>query len=410
MEHVYIGRQVILDKNSDIFAYELLYRDTHQEGHVRNDRCASSTVIHHVLNLFGADEILGDKKAFIKIDEKFLLSDLIWSVPSKFFIFSLFEKVEMNERVIERIEQLYDKGYELAVSDAHLDIESFVTYNEVFRKFSYFKVDFTKEDTSQLSQLIEALQEGHIKVVCSKIDTYDKYQIAQDAGCDYFQGYFFAKPKLMKRKNIEPTRIDVLRLYNLLMQDVNIDEITDEFEKSPEVTVQLLQFINSSAFHFSKPIASIHHVITLLGRIKLAEWLMLMIYSKSVGTNIKKNPLIEMVLMRTKLMETITKLLVPDAGSNLLGEAYFTGMLSLIDTVLDLNLQELLEKISISDDVRNALLYEKGLLGDIFQVVKAIEKFDVDAVMRFERTNNLPKGSIKNALLSCMECEGKIAF
>ena len=140
MEHIYLARQVILRDDTSLFAYEVLYRDSTKHSNVGNDRYASSAVISSILNRFGAKEVLKGKRAFIKIDEKFLLSDLIFSIPNEFFIFSLFDDIEMDEHILERLEQLHCKGYMLGISDALLNIHTFEKYNVVLDCISYFKV------------------------------------------------------------------------------------------------------------------------------------------------------------------------------------------------------------------------------------------------------------------------------
>ncbi len=105
MQHIYLGRQPILDKKGNLNSYEILYRDSREPSAGVSNRYVSASVISSVLNKFGTHEILGNRKAFVKVDEKFLMNDLIFTIPTEFFIFSIVH-VEMNERVIERYEQL----------------------------------------------------------------------------------------------------------------------------------------------------------------------------------------------------------------------------------------------------------------------------------------------------------------
>ncbi|MDQ7066779.1 MAG: hypothetical protein Q9M40_01575 [Sulfurimonas sp.] len=44
-------------------------------------RYSSASIINNVLNKFGTHKLLGDRRAFVKIDEKFLLHDIIFSIP-----------------------------------------------------------------------------------------------------------------------------------------------------------------------------------------------------------------------------------------------------------------------------------------------------------------------------------------
>ena len=352
MQNVYLGRQPIIDADSKLRAYEILYRDSSKQSNIHGDRQASASVINSVLNTFGKTAVLGDKRAFVKIDEKFLMNDIIFSIPDQFFVFALLESVEMNERVIERIHQLYDKDYVLVINDIKLDEECMERYREIFPFISFIKVDFIKGLGYGLDSMIMELKSHNVRVIATKIEDAKAYNQARKLGCDWFQGYFFAEPKILENVKYAPNQVNVLNLYNLLIDDTNLDDITTEFENNPEITVQLLQFINSGAFHFQNKISSIHHVLTLVGRKPLAQWLMLMIYSKSVSKKNEHTPLMIMIKNRTELMESILKAVNPDARSNMLGEAYLVGVLSLIDAVFNAELSEILANIHISDRVK----------------------------------------------------------
>lgn len=398
MKHISIGRQPILDAKSNLCSYEILY----QGSEVVLSRYSSASVINSVLNKFGTVALLGDRRAFVKIDQKFLLHDIIFSIPSEFFIFSIIESVEINDRVIERIEQLYDKGYLLAIDKLTLNRESMQKYEPIRKKVSFIKINIQENTTDECVDAIRKLKADGITIVADNVKTLHQFEQAKLLGCEWFQGYFFAEPIILENAKYEPSQMSVLKLYNLLMMDTNIDEVTKEFENNHEITVQLLQFINSGAFHFRKKISSIHHILTLVGRIPLGQWLMLMIYSKSVS-NDGKSPLMLMVKNRTRLMEEIVKLINPNAGSNIIGEAYFVGVLSLMDTVFGMELSLILEHMHISDEVKEAVLYEKGMFGEVFTLVKDLESFKVGAGAEFEKKHGLQNGAIASLVVKCIE-------
>ena len=397
MENVYLGRQPIVDSNSSICAYEILYRDKNKKSNTGDDRHASASVINSILNVFGTKSLLGEYKAFIQIDDKFLMHDIVFTIPKEFFIFSLISKIEMTEKVVERVQQLHAKGYELCIND--IDLRNVGKYKSVLKELSYIKIDFEFEMPANAKELIEKIKSYGIKIIATKIETTKKYELAKELGCDWFEGYFFAEPKIVENAVYEPSQFHILKLYNLLLQDVNIDEITKEFEDNHEVTVKLLRFINSGAFHFRQRLSSIHHILVLVGRVPLAQWLMLMIYSKSVSKDETKSPLMLMVKYRTELMQNILKVVDPTAGTNMLGEAYFVGVLSLIDTVFGVKLETILDDMHISDEVKNAILFDEGILGEIFSLVRDIEAFDTQAISEFEERYFLHDNVIKNIVL-----------
>ena len=142
MSNIFLARQPIVDKDENTCAYEILYRDKTQHSNIDNDRHASASVINDVLNTFGTKELLGKYKAFINIDEKFLMNDLIFTIPNEFFIFSLFDNVPMTDKTIERIQQLKQKGYQLCVNE--LTPENVEKYAPVLKEIAYVKIDFAQ--------------------------------------------------------------------------------------------------------------------------------------------------------------------------------------------------------------------------------------------------------------------------
>ncbi|MFA6196044.1 MAG: EAL domain-containing protein [Sulfurimonas sp.] len=403
MENVYLARQPILDIQGKQYSYDILYLDSHKQSHIENDLYASASVVSSVLNKFGTSAFVSGHKAFVKIDEKFLMNDLIFVVPNNFFIFSLFDIIEMSEKVIERIEQLKEKGYTLAINDTNLDASKFEKYKPILKELSYFKTNIHSDMGNETKELISKLKANGIKVVATKIEDDTHYEIAKKIGCELFQGYYFAKPKILENAKYDTAMFNVLKLYNLLIQDTNIDEIVSEFEKNHALTIQLLRFINSGAFHFKSKIASIHHVLTLVGRKPLAQWLMLMIYSKSTSSSVEASPLMLMVKNRTELMENLLKAIKPDVKSNALGEAYFVGVLSLIDAIFGVKLEEILETMNVSDLVRSALLHDEGTLGKIYAVVRDIEAFNVNAIAEFTTKYKLATEDIQRVVMESIE-------
>ena len=403
MSSVYLARQPIVCIEEKLEAYEILYVDAYKHSDISGNRYASASVINSVLNKFGTKEFLSEHKAFIKVDEKFLMSDLIKSVPTDFFTLSLFDDIELTDKTLERIDQLYDLGFSIGINDTDLTEENILRYRRIIDKLSYFKINIYADMWLEDKDLVVELQDRHIQVVATKIEDQYQYQTAKELECDLYQGYWFAKPQILENEKFDPAQFNVLKLYNMLLQDTNIDEITSEFEKNHALTLQLLQFINSAHFSFRSRISSIHHILTLVGRKPLSQWLMLMIYSKSVSKNEQASPLMLMVKNRTELMQNLLKVLKPDVKSNALGEAYLVGVLSLLGSVFKVSLEEVLENIHISDLSRAALLHDSGTLGMLYKVVRDIEEFNVPEIVAFSKKYKIAEEAVQEVILKSIE-------
>lgn len=401
--HLYIGRQPMLDRNKKISAYDLLYRDDNLSSDISDNRYATAAVLVNTLNRFGIKNIVGEHPAFIKVDHTFVLHDMMLSIPKEFFIFSLLESIEVTPQLIERIEQLYVKGYRFAINDLALNSDALKKFRPLLGLMSYVKVDTARSDEECFEEVQELLDNYPAQLVATKVETLEAYERFLAMGAEYFQGYYFAKPNILEGKRLDPDQFSIIRLCNLLMSDVDIDEITTAFEENHAVTVQLLQFVNSGAFHFKTHIASVHHILTLVGRKPLAQWLMLMIYAKSVAKSEETSPLLLMVKNRTEIMTNVLKMIKPDVRSNLLGEAYFIGVLSLMDTLLGISLETVLDELHVAQGVKSALLNKTGLLGEIYSLILDIEHFETGMIDDFMIRHNLRADAIEKLLVESIE-------
>jgi EAL and modified HD-GYP domain-containing signal transduction protein len=129
---------------------------------------------------------------------------------------------------------------------------------------------------------------------------------------------------------------------------------------------------------------------------------MFMIYAKAVSKNNEVSPLMLMVKNRTGLMELILKKINPQARSNMLGQAYFVGVLSLIDTIFGAKMEKILGDMNVDEVVRDAILYDKGILGEIYALVRDIEQFDTKKVAAFEQKYALAESSLHDLMLESM--------
>jgi EAL and modified HD-GYP domain-containing signal transduction protein len=86
------------------------------------------------------------------------------------------------------------------------------------------------------------------------------------------------------------------------------------------------------------------------------------------------SPLLQMAAARGKLMELLAEQSSADQGWQ--DRAFMTGILSLLDTLLEMPMSEVLAQISLPDNVRTALLTRDGKLGHLLRVVEALEQTD----------------------------------
>jgi EAL and modified HD-GYP domain-containing signal transduction protein len=112
---------------------------------------------------------------------------------------------------------------------------------------------------------------------------------------------------------------------------------------------------------------------------------MLMVYS--VNTHIdeqeEETPLMQLLRSRTDLMVAVSKQIKDCTVKDLASKVYFVGVVSLLDTLFNVNMDVILDELNIDDEIKMALLHHQGLLGEIYMFAKNLEKFDIKEVESF---------------------------
>jgi c-di-GMP-related signal transduction protein len=359
----HLGRQPILNRQQELVAYELLFRNSNQrnEAVVPDDFLATLDVIQHAFSTLGASSVLGDKLGFINVSADLLMSDVLELLPPQQVVLEILETVEITPAIIERCLALKKKGFKLALDDIiHLDD----TQRTLLPHLSFAKLEVMGMESAQMSALIKELRPYPLQILAEKVDNPDQHQLCMKLGFDLFQGYYFAKPTILSGSKPQPSQMALLRLLGLINSNADNHDIELSFKHSPDLTINLLKLVNSVGSGTPKKIDSLAAAITVLGRRQLGRWIHLLAYVQQSGKNIGNNPLVQTAAIRGKFMELLALKKKP-RDQSFADQAFMVGMFSLIDVLFNAPLQELIEPLNLNDDVRDALRGKANALGEL---------------------------------------------
>ncbi|MDQ7056856.1 MAG: HDOD domain-containing protein [Persephonella sp.] len=368
---IYIGRQPILDKNKRIVAYEILYRKRIESfAHIEDENQATSRVIVNIFNNIGLRNITGGKITFINVNTDLLFHKIFDFIQAENLVVEILENTPAEEKLISRIKELKSRGFCFALDD-------FVETEDTQRLLpyvDYVKIDLFQIEEEHLPELVNKLKDRGKVLVAEKVESYDTFRKVFSMGFDMYQGYFFARPSIISHRRFDPYETTLLNLLKILNREsVSIREIEDVIKSDVHITFNLLKFVNSAYFSFKSRIRTIKQAITILGVEKLKVWVLLMLYADAKMGGID-SPLLELALMRGKIMEGIS--LKINQGKNFPEMAFLTGVLSLIDVLLGLPKEEVLSDLNIDESIKTALLEEKGTLGEMVKLCEYLEAGD----------------------------------
>lgn len=372
-----MGRQPILNGLEEVVGYELLFRSP-QSISSANIQCpvqATSRVMLDVLSSFGIHEILGDLPGYINVDAEMLLSDALELLPGSMIGLELLEDVAITPEIIDRCRSLKEQGYQLALDDHRYGSQYEALYDGLV---DIIKVDTITTPLEDQYREVELFNRYPVKLLAEKVDSRHVYLRCRKMGYELFQGYFFARPSLIKKTRLTNSANIFFQLMQQLSRNADIDEIEHTFKQSPALTYKLLLLVNSVSFTTREKIRTVRHAITLVGMQHLKRWVQLAIFADDGGLGMN-NPLLDMAAVRAAFMEELARLELKK--TRLLryaqpDECFMLGTLSVLKDVFDIGADDMRKSLNLSDDIVGALIAHEGDLGTMLCLAEMIEQLE----------------------------------
>ena len=353
--YFYAARQPILDKEKKLFAYELLFRDSIDNIFPEIDADEATTKMIEASNFnLGISEFTGNKPAFINFTTEEVVVEIL-------------ETVKPGKRLLAICKDLHEKGYTIALDDyIHQSV-----WQHFYPFISIIKIDWQDTSIATIKDVKVAIQDfPHIKLLAEKVETYEEYNQALALDFELFQGFFFAKPEMVKTKNLSPSQMAMAELlYETSKKDLDLASITSVFERDVTLSYKLLRYANSAIFKRRNEISTIKQALVTLGSEELKRFLGL-IFASNINPD-KPSELINAAMVRAKFCELMASEVKPPINNSI---AFLTGLLSLIDAIVDEELASILSKLPLAQEIKDTLLTRKGPMAALIMLLEFIER------------------------------------
>lgn len=278
----------------------------------------------------------------------------------------------VDNEIINRLVELKEKGYQIALDDFVEDYNSFplVPLSNIIK----YDLMATPLDTIEL-EVRKALMQGKI-LLAEKVETKEEYEKAKKMGFHLFQGYFFEKPSIIvKSNNKKSTKLTYIKLINELRKpEPSYDELAQIIKTDVNLSYRLLRVIRQNKSD-DDPIYTIKRSLVYMGFRKIERWLNILML-QDLATD-KPLELTRLSLIRSKFGELLAK---QGRYKSRVNEVYGMLLFSTLDAILDQPMEEALNEINITEDMRQALISGKGELLPMLDLVYYYEKGDWEKV------------------------------
>jgi EAL and modified HD-GYP domain-containing signal transduction protein len=387
---VVVARQAIFDRQRKVYGYELLFRSDAVSNAFDGTENAAATmqVLSNTLMSIGVEQLLGGKKAFVNFDHALLVASMHSNLPPGSLVIELLETVVPTKDLLALCQSIQQQGYSLALDDftGQPDLASVAHISDVI------KVDMRLISREQQERLLSTYKRRDVLMLAEKVESYGEFEWARRAGYDLFQGYFFARPVVVRGRQIPAGKAICLQLLRELRKpDLDFKRLRELIREDVSLSFKLLRYVNSAFFARRENIRSITRALAFLGEGSIRTWLPLATLL-TLATD-KPSELVKLSLLRARFCERLAQL----AGIGSPNEAFLLGMFSLLDALIDQPLDEALGSIDLGGNIAEALLgigQDEDFLTRLYRLVGSYELGNWDEVERLSKACRIPPAAI----------------
>ncbi len=364
MQNIFIGRQAIFDREMATYAYELLYRESDSGGvSVTDGEMATSRVMLNAFVEIGLENVVGPHPAFINLTRSFFTDAPHIPFEKSQVVLEVLEDIEVDQRLVATVAKLSAEGYRIALDDYEFGSH----WEPLLPYASIIKVEVPAVDPQRIEEQVRQLQKYDLKLLAEKIETEEEHQRYLELGFDYFQGYYFSRPQIIKGKRLPENKLVILQLLTSLNDpEVTIDALDRLISQDAALSYKILRHINSAAAALPRKLDRIGEAVVYLGLRQIRTWAHLIILSQ---TSDKPQELLYNALVRACMCE---QLIQRSRRANAQA-AYAAGLLSTLDLLLGCPLEEIMQELPVSDEIKGAILKYEGPIGEAVSCALAYE-------------------------------------
>lgn len=367
----FIARQPIVDINKRIVAYELLFREGYRNEFPSMDpeRATSRLLIEHffLTNVQGYEQTL----YLVNFPYQSLVEQIPTLFPSHLLMIEILEDCPPSDELFDAVKSMNEKGYKIALDDfiPSPSWERFLPY------ITTIKFDIKQIAIADASEFIQAHKQYDLYYLAEKIESHQELEDAQKAGFDFFQGYFLYEPEIIRGKRIESSCFTVEQLKLAIHQSpIDFELIERLIRYDVTMSYKLMRFINA---HLSQTFTSFEDAFHALGLDRIKLFISL---SLTAAHELTPSVYYQTSMQRAHFCEQVAALNTFDLN---IEHAYFVGMFSQLDKLLEHPLSHLIETLPLNRTAINALLKQEGTLGNILGLAIAYEKKDTSSIQWF---------------------------
>lgn len=392
----------LFDENMKVSAYSLFTQKKNFLlnpsflGSGQNDG-ASTIGGLEVIQSMGIETLSSVPEIFVPINNISIFSDIgtQCDVPHERLVLLLDSSIPPTDMYISRLTELKKQGYHLALRK--LSVSNYEAYKELLVLMDYILINTEEVDISKARIYFNKLY-PHLKLCASNVKTMEAFNsLKQDKSCFLFEGAFFRLPVTKGATSVSPLKYNYIELINLVSKDdYDLTKAADIIGHDTALVISLLQMVNHMTLN--SEVTSIRHAAAMLGQKELKRWITTAVVHQMCSD--KPNEITRLSLLRAKFAENLASVFEQAVKSP---ELFLMGLFSVLDIILDKPMEEALNLVTVSSDIREALIHKKGEFADVLTFMTKYENADWQEVSRLMLLKNIDTNDVYQAYIDSLK-------
>ncbi|MDA8197135.1 MAG: HDOD domain-containing protein [Actinomycetota bacterium] len=352
-----LARQPIFDRLLQVVGYELFFRGVLDRRYIHENEQGDLMTAQLMVDAFvlGISQLSGDNLLFLNVDYRIVSGEVPVVFPPEKTVLELPSTLNFDSETIDHIRKLSQMGFAIALEDGPIERD-----DDILSFVDFVKIDVSKYESNEIARRIQAIRKYHVNTVALKVETWEQLDFCGEVGFDLFQGYVLSKPQIIEGRTLSPAHLTNVQLATELSNpSATIENVVEIVQKDPGLGYRVLQSASEGTFYgMRRTVRSLNEALVLLGWRRLQAWVTLMLIVEPSSTPDVK---IKTALIRARLCELIANKIDPE----LKDAAYTTGLLSSLDLLLNIAIEDVIKDLPIDQEIKDAILRLEGTLGHV---------------------------------------------
>ena len=205
------------------------------------------------------------------------------------------------------------------------------------------------------------------QLVATGLRTIDELEAAIRGPFEMVTGLFDRVGERRESGTLSPNVQRLCRMINRAMNEPDTRLLGEEIRADVDLTYRLLRYANSPMLGLKRQVDSVDQALQLLGRQALFRWLTILLVASAQGRS-SSVALQEIALTRAHFMESLAAEVWGPSAT-----LYTTGLLSLLDVMMQQPMAELLRPLGLTEESHAALVDKTGPWHDLLELARCLE-------------------------------------